>query len=124
MTVELTDHIRDKVSEALLISLPEDKLDELINAEINRFFHGGKDTYGRENKSEFSGLMFDELQVRAKKSILNWMDKNFERIWKGQSEQFIGKAAEAFVPIVLNRLGSGIVSEALGQIRQQLQGGY
>jgi len=124
MAVELTDHIRDKVREALLVSIPEDKLDEFISAEISRFFYGGKDTYGRDTQSEFSKMLIDELKARATKSILKWMDENFERTWEGNSEKFIGEAIGGFVPIVMQRLGSGIVSEALSQIRQQLQSGY
>jgi len=118
--LELTDHIRDRVQKALMLALPKKELDELIQAEIDKFFKGGKDGYGREIPAPFAKMLQAEIEIRAKEALVKWMDTNFEKVWEGTEYQFIGDMVKKFVPITLEGIGASITSSALEEIHQQL----
>lgn len=120
--MELTDHIREKVQGALMLGLPKKELDEFVQTEMDKFFKGGKDGYGRESPSLFSKMLQEEIGARAKAALVKWMDTNFEKVWEGREYQFIGDMVKKFVPITLERIGASITSSALEMIHQQLSG--
>lgn len=122
MAIELTDHIRDRVQKALMLALPKKELDELIQAEIDKFFQESTDAYHHTIPAPFSKMLQIEIETRAKALLVKWLDGHFETIWTGNEEKFVGEAVKQFVPVVLQELGANITSAALARIRQELTG--
>lgn len=116
--MELTEHIRSKVQKALMITMPEEQLDEFIRQEIQRFFEKEGSEY--RHLTPFGQMVRDEIEARAKESIKNWMDKNFERQWDGSQEKVVGEAVKRFIPVVIESLASNLASSALQRIREEL----
>jgi hypothetical protein len=117
--MELTDHIRDKVREALMATLPDEELDKIMKAEMDKFFSDRVQGYASQ-PTPFKQMIWDELSTRVKEAIKKWMDVNFERQWIGNSEILVGEAVRKFIPVIMESFATDLVSNALAQIRSRL----
>lgn len=118
--MELTNVIRDKVREALMVSLPPEELDKFISEEWGRFFKDENSGYYTK-PSTFKLMLHEEIQARAKLHLTQWMDANFSKEWKGQEEVLVGDMVRKFTPIVLQELSGALASRALAIIHERLQ---
>jgi len=118
--IELTDHIRDKVREALMTSLTPEQLDQFVKAEIDSLFKPRRTGYN-DLPSLFNEMVKAELETLVKLEVKKWLAENFESAWTDRgSERLVGEAVKQFVPIVIESLASGLISQALVEIRNRL----
>ena len=53
---DVTEHIRQRVREVLVASIPDDQMDAMIQAEVKAYFET-KDEYGHKKPSRFGLLI-------------------------------------------------------------------
>ena len=119
---DVTQHIRDRVRAVLLEALPEEALDQAIQAEWSRFFVSTKDRYGSEHASPFSDMVQSLLAERVRAKVIGWLDANFEQEWDGRTQKLVGPLVAELVPIVQERMHVELVSQALNDLRGRLVG--
>jgi len=119
-SIDITEHIRNKIREVLLLSLPNDELDTMIQAEYDAMFATKESRWGRE-PSWFSQQVQEQLREKIKERIRLWLDQNFEDKWdESCGLALVGDLVAEFTPVVLQRLAGDMASRALAEIRGQL----
>jgi hypothetical protein len=116
---DVTEHIRSRVREVIVSSLPDGHIDAMIKSEYDEFF-SRKDRWGNQRQSEFDGIVNKLVRDAIAKRTAAWIDENFEQKWDGDVVTMVGELVADFVPIVQARLAESIVSDALYEIRQRL----
>ena len=119
-TFDVTTHLRDRVREVLVASIPDEQMDAMIRKEINAFFEKSRNHNGAYS-SPFAVLVEGMLHELVKKKVAVWLDTNFERVWdsEGQNEKLIGDTVAQLIPIVQQKYISDMVSKILGEIRMR-----
>jgi len=121
--MELTEHIRDKVKEALMIAMPEEDLDTYIKQEMHQFFK--TDDRGYPKQSLFAGMIKNEIENRVRVMVSSWLDNNLDKVWDSNTDAYkmVGQAVKALAPVVMEAWGAHIAQAALGMVRNQLESG-
>lgn len=98
---DLTDHIRQKVREVLVSSIPDDRMDAMIKMEYDKFFSASQDNYNRSAPSPFGALVREELETTIKTQVREWLASNFkEQRSEDNTYRLIGEAVTKFTPLV------------------------
>lgn len=114
---DITQHLRDKVREVLINSIPEDNMDAMLQAEIKAYFHGAQE-YGRTQRSSFSVQVEGMLQEIVQEKVRVWLDTNFEVVWGQEGTQkLMGEVVAELIPVVQQKYMADMVSRILGEIR-------
>lgn len=132
------DVVRGKVKQVLFDSMPDEQIDKLIKKEMESYFDGPKDHWGRtdsEKPSPFKRLVFEEmlacLKPRLNLAIEKFLSQNQEQ--SGTSPDVTGltweyKFTEDFVkalaPAAMHSVTQAIIQNALTSFRSALQRGY
>ena len=117
---DITEHIRQKVREVLLASIPDEQMDAMISAEYDLFF---KDKYG--NDSPFKRLIQEELRKAIRNKVISWMDVNFIRKWdESGTSKLVGDAVAKLTPIVQKSMILDLTQAAIDELRNRLIQGH
>jgi hypothetical protein len=118
----LTEHIREKVRETLVMSIPDEQMDTMIRAEFDDFFKGKPDGYGKVKQSRLGIIVQEELDKLMREKIRRWLDTNFQRQWDDGIERHVGELVGSLAPIVQQSMMADIVQRSLSELRYKLGG--
>lgn len=115
---DITQHLREKVREVLINSIPDENMDAMLMAEIKAYFHGTQE-YGRIQRSSFSVQVDGMLQEIVKEKVKAWLDTNFEVVWEDNTQKLMGAVVAELIPVVQQKYMSDMVSRVLSEIRNR-----
>ena len=117
----LTDHIREKVRETLIMAIPDEQMDAMIRAEFDDFFKS-RPGYGKIKQSRLGLIVQEELDKLMREKIRGWLDTNFQRQWDNGIERHVGELVGSLAPIVQQSMMADIVQRSLSELRYKLGG--
>lgn len=114
---DVTEHIRQKVREVLIASIPDEQMNAMIKAEYHLFF-----TPNNYGDSPFRKIVHDVLEKAIKEKMIAWIDTNFQSQWDEatQSQILVGEAVAAIAPIVQKAMIAEITQLSLNELRNRL----
>ena len=114
---DITDHIRNRVREVLIESIPDAALDKAIKVEYDKYF---KPLYPNA-PSKFEVQVHELLKEMLEKDIKEWLHDNFTGIWTEENRmKLIGETVAQLIPVVQQHFMMQQVEIALGALRGQL----
>jgi len=114
---DITDHIRNRVREVIVSSVPDEEMDRMVRAEFDRFFVGRKE-YNREIPSAFSGMVFEMLKELLGKRVEAWIARETERVFdEDGTERLVGEAVAKIAPRVQEAFMADITARAIAALK-------
>lgn len=118
---DVTEHLRQRVREVFIASIPDEQLDQMIRKEMGEFFQSSQNGYGQKLPSKFSALIGEMLQDLLKQKLTQWFSDNFEQVYDDKTNQtrIIGETVAELIPIVQQKMMKDLVERTLGELRQR-----
>ena len=104
----VTDHIRDKVREVLVSSIPDQEMDKMINSEFEAFF-----AKSRHGSSPFGSMVHKILQEEMEQKVKAWITSNLQTVWEHGENKFIGEVVTRITPLVQQAMVESLVQNVL-----------
>lgn len=121
----VAEHVRAKVREVLMASIPDEQMDKMIQGAYAEFFASTRNDgyYGSNVKpSKFTQMVHEMLEKEIRKQIQAWLDKELQVNWDEQGKPIMPELVKALVPVVISRWGEMIVQSALNDIKFRIGG--
>jgi hypothetical protein len=114
---DITGHIKRRVREVLIESIPDEVLDKAIKAEYDKYF---KPLY-HNAPSKFEVQVHELLKEMLEKDVKAWLEDNFTSVWAEDSRmKLIGETVAKLIPVVQQHFMTQQIETALGALRTQL----
>ena len=120
---DITSHIRSRVREVIISSVPDGQVDAMIRSEIQAFFKDKEDRYGKVTNSPFKEIVREEIRALITAEVKGWLDENFKTEWDSvtQSQVMTGEMVKGLIPVIQQKMVSDMIGQALYSFKSQIE---
>ena len=111
-TFDVTEHIRGKIREVLIGSIPDEQMDAMIKGEVDRYFN--------QTGGGFYALVKSTLDEVMREDLRKWMGDAFRGEWRDGYFIVAGDIVRKLAPAALE----GIAAAVTSRILQNIKSGY
>lgn len=114
---DVTEHLRAKVRETLIGSLPDEQMDAMIQAEFRAYFEPEQNRYNSTTTpSPFQSLVRETISKEVESSLRRWIDAYFETYWAEHGETALQDLVSGFVANAHKVTMENMIKHALSQL--------